>query len=70
MSQFLEDCAAFLDTHGIAFCGKTAADNVSFACRLLESSRLRQNMFAAQEKFVISDAEQRVLRYLEEIAGK
>lgn len=52
--------AAFLDAHGIAFCGKTAADNVSYACRLFSSVRLQQNMRAAQEKYIIRDAEQRL----------
>ena len=60
--------AAFLDLHGAAFSGKTAADNVSYACRLLESVRLRGNMNAAQEKYILSDAEKRFVKILEEIA--
>ena len=62
--------AAFLDAHGIAFGGKTASDNVSFVSRLLESSRLRQNMLDAQDRFIMRDAEQRAEKYLEEFAGK
>ena len=62
--------AAFLDARGVAFCGKTAADNVSFACRLLSSDRLRHNMLTSQEKYIVRDAEDRAEKYLEEIAGK
>ncbi len=57
--------AGFLDARGAAFRGKTAADNVSYACRLLESDRLRGNMTAAQEKTILSDAEERFLRVIE-----
>ena len=57
--------ASFLDAHGAAFCGKTAADSVSYACRLLESDRLRRNMTDAQEKTILPDAEQRLIRAIE-----
>ena len=57
--------AAFLDARGAAFHGKAAADSVSYACRLLESDRLRDNMIAAQKKTILSDAEVRFLRAIE-----
>ena len=62
--------AAFLDAHGAAFCGKTAADNVSYACRLLSSERLRGNMLSAQAKYIVPDAEQRAEKFLREIVEK
>ena len=57
--------AAFLDESGAAFRGKTAADSVSYACRLLESDRLRKNMTAAQERTILPDAEARFIRETE-----
>ena len=57
--------AQFLDAHGAAFRGKTAADSVSYACRLLESDRLRANMAAAQEKTILADAEERLIHVIE-----
>ncbi len=53
--------ADFLDARGAAFHGKTAADSVSYACRLLESDRLHGNMTAAQEKTILPDAETRLV---------
>ncbi len=53
--------AVFLDSRGAAFHGRTAADSVSYACRLLESDRLRSNMTASQEKVILSDAEERFI---------
>ena len=58
--------AEFLDACGAAFRGKTTADNVSYACRLLESARLHGNMRAAQEKMILPDAEARLVQFLEE----
>ena len=69
-SPGLRKNAAFLDTGGAAFCGKTAADNVSFALRLLSSERLRGNMLSSQEKLIVHDAEMRVKQALEEIVKK
>ena len=57
--------ASFLDASGAAFQGKTAADSVSYACRLLESDRLRGNMTAAQEKTILRGAEERFIREAE-----
>lgn len=57
--------AEFLDTHSAAFRGRTAADSVSYACRLLESDRLHANMTAAQEKTILSDAEERLIHAVE-----
>lgn len=57
--------AVFLDQSGAAFHGKTAADSVSYACRLLESDRLRANMTSAQEKTVRPGAEERFIRETE-----
>ena len=57
--------AAFLDESGAAFRGRTAADSVSYACRLLESDRLRGNMTAAQRKTILPDAEDRFVREAE-----
>ena len=58
--------AAYLDLRGAAFHGRTAADSVSYACRLLESDRLHRNMAAAQEKTILPDAEDRLIRAVEE----
>lgn len=57
--------AVFLDGCGAAFRGKTAADSVSYACRLLESDRLRANMTASQQKAILPDAEERLIRETE-----
>lgn len=57
--------ALFLDERGAAFRGRTAADSVSYACRLLDSDRLRANMIAAQEKTILPDAEERFIRETE-----
>lgn len=56
---------SFLHAHGAAFHGKTAADSVSYACRLLDSDRLRANMLSAQEKTIVPDAEERLIRAIE-----
>ncbi len=61
--------AEYLDSRGIAFRGKTAADNVSYAGRLLESQRLRKIMLDAQEKFILPDAEERLVCAAEKIAN-
>ena len=47
----------------------TAADNVSYAGRLLASVRLRGIMRDAQEKFILPDAEQRLVRIAEKIVN-
>ena len=57
--------AAFADAHGMAFSGKTAADNVSYAQRLLDGERLRQMMFRAQEKNICPQPEQTLIKALE-----
>ena len=57
----------FLDSRGIAFCGKTAADNVSFACRLLDGQRLRGIMHEAQSRYMICNAENRLAEAVEKI---
>ena len=61
--------AAFLDERGVAFCGRTAADNVSFASRLLSSERLFSNMRRAHDKYIVPDAEARVSEYLRDVIG-
>ena len=61
--------AQYLDSRGIAFRGKTAADNVSYSGRLLESVRLRKIMRDAQEKYILPDAEERLALFAEKIAN-
>lgn len=57
--------AAFLHAHGAVFGGMTAADSVSYACRLLENDRLYRKMTDAQQKTVLADAEDRLIRAVE-----
>ncbi|MBQ3151657.1 MAG: hypothetical protein IJB86_10485 [Clostridia bacterium] len=54
--------ASFFDKRGIGFCGKTAADNASYAGRLLESVRLKHNMTEAQKKYIPTDTDQLFLK--------
>lgn len=58
--------AAFLEERGAAFCGKTAADTVSYTVRLLEGERLRANMLRAEESVVSGDPEHTLCEVLEQ----
>lgn len=60
--------AAFLEARGAAFGGKTAADTVSYAMRLLEGERLRANLLRAQEKAVLREPERTLCEEVERIA--
>lgn len=57
--------AQYLDSRSVAFRGRTAADNVSYAGRLLSGVRLRRIMQNAQEKYILPDAEERLTRFAE-----